>query len=145
MSTKYSLRIDGKTRLSPNFKIKEFRSRCSADEILIDPRLVKVLQHIRDALGRPVKINSGYRTPAHNARVGGSRTSQHMIGTAADIVSPGVSTVDLCRAAENALAAHGIAGGIILYNSFVHVDVRASRYRARNSNGRFTAVAGWAN
>jgi hypothetical protein len=141
---RYNLKTDRNKQLSAHFKVREFASKCGADEVLIDPRLVQVLQHMRDDLCRPININSGFRTPAHNARVGGSATSQHLLGTAADIRVVGVSTADLCKAAENALAKFGIAGGIILYHSFVHVDVRANRYRARNNNGRVTNVPGWA-
>ena len=47
---------------------------------------VNVLQPLRDALGTPLHINSGYRCPALNKSIGGAKTSQHMVGQAADIV-----------------------------------------------------------
>ena len=50
----------------------------------------KVLQPIREAFGKGVKVNSGYRHPEVNAAVGGSRTSDHCKGQAADIEIPGV-------------------------------------------------------
>jgi len=56
-----------------------------------------VLQPIRDHYKKPVIINSGYRSPAVNRAVGGTGTSQHSRGEAADIEIPGVSTVDLAR------------------------------------------------
>ena len=46
---------------------------------------VNVLDPVREALGGPVEITSGYRTPQTNALIGGSKTSQHMTGEAADI------------------------------------------------------------
>ena len=46
---------------------------------------VKVLQPIRDFYGKPVKVTSGYRSKALNTAVGGSQTSQHSHGEAADI------------------------------------------------------------
>lgn len=50
----------------------------------------KVLQPIREAFGKGVKVNSGFRHPEVNAAVGGSRTSDHCKGQAADIEIPGV-------------------------------------------------------
>lgn len=45
----------------------------------------KVLEPLREAMGRSMRVNSAYRGPAANAAVGGSKTSQHMSGEAADI------------------------------------------------------------
>ena len=44
-----------------------------------------VLQPLREFMGRPIKINSGYRSPKLNTKIGGSRTSSHMKGEASDI------------------------------------------------------------
>lgn len=57
----------------------------------------QVLQPIREAYGRGVKVNSGYRSPEVNAAVGGSRTSDHCRGQAADIEIPGVPNGDLAQ------------------------------------------------
>jgi zinc D-Ala-D-Ala carboxypeptidase len=56
-----------------------------------------VLQPVRDAYGRGVKVNSGFRHPDVNAAVGGSRTSDHCKGQAADIEIPGVANADLAQ------------------------------------------------
>jgi hypothetical protein len=58
---------------------------------------VHVLQPVRDHYGKGVKVNSGYRSPDVNARVGGSRTSDHTRGMAADIEIPGVSNHELAE------------------------------------------------
>lgn len=55
----------------------------------------KVLQPIRDHYGKGVKVNSGFRHPDVNAKVGGSRTSDHCRGMAADIEIPGVANAEL--------------------------------------------------
>ena len=60
-----------------------------------------VLQPIRDAYGRGVKVNSGFRHPDVNAAVGGSRTSDHTRGMAADIEIPGVANYDLAKYIED--------------------------------------------
>lgn len=54
-----------------------------------------VLQPLRTAYGRGIKVNSGYRAPEVNAAVGGSKTSDHCRGQAADIEIPGVPNYDL--------------------------------------------------
>lgn len=66
---------------------------------------VELLEAIRAKFG-PVKINSAFRGPSVNAAVGGSKTSQHMRGEAADIVAPSVSVEELHRwiCAESGLA-----------------------------------------
>ncbi len=55
----------------------------------------KVLQPVRDQYKTGVKVNSGYRSPDVNAKVGGSRTSDHCKGQAADIEIPGIANADL--------------------------------------------------
>lgn len=57
----------------------------------------KVLQPVRDHFGRGVKVNSGFRHPEVNAKVGGSKTSDHCRGQAADIEIPGVANADLAQ------------------------------------------------
>ena len=57
----------------------------------------KVLQPVRDAYQKGVKVNSGYRAPEVNAKVGGSKTSDHCKGQAADIEIPGVANADLAK------------------------------------------------
>lgn len=56
---------------------------------------VNVLQPVRDHYGKGVKVNSGYRSPEVNASVGGSKTSDHCKGFAADIEIPGVANKEL--------------------------------------------------
>lgn len=57
----------------------------------------KVLQPVRDHYGKGVKVNSGYRSPESNAAVGGSKTSDHCKGQAADIEIPGVPNAELAQ------------------------------------------------
>ena len=74
---------DSTRQLSPSFKVREFGCKGS-DVVLLDEELVVLLQCIREHFGKPVHITSGYRTAAHNAAVGGSKSSQHLLGRAAD-------------------------------------------------------------
>lgn len=57
--------------------------------------VINVLQPIRDHYKQPLKINSGYRSESLNTAIGGSKTSDHMQGFAADIEVVGTSNYDL--------------------------------------------------
>jgi len=67
------------------------------EEIALKILAVKVLQPIRDHYGKGVKVNSAYRSPESNAAVGGSKTSDHCKGQAADIEIPGVPNAELAQ------------------------------------------------
>lgn len=97
----------------------------------IHPRLFDVLDAIREKLGVPVYVTSGYRCPRHNKDVGGAKNSQHVIGTAADITYDGVDVDHLGRIAE-ACGADGI--GLYWSQGFVHVDVRGEWARWDENN-----------
>ena len=96
----YSLAKDGARQLAPGFKVREFRCRDGSDAIMIDQTLVVLLQAIREHFNKPITITSGYRTAAHNAAVGGAKSSQHLLGRAADIQVAGVSVEDVASYAE---------------------------------------------
>lgn len=67
-----------------NFKVSEFACKhCGGNEI--DQRVINMAQAIRDEIGVPIRINSGYRCPVHNANVGGVKSSNHTKGYAADL------------------------------------------------------------
>ena len=70
-----------------------------SDEVIQNLTILceQVLQPLRDAYGVGIKVNSGYRSPDVNAAVGGSRTSDHCKGQAADIEIPGVANADLAQ------------------------------------------------
>ena len=132
----YSLAKDGAKQLSPGFKVREFRCRDGSDAIIIDQTLVVLLQAIREHFGRAVVITSGYRTAAHNAAVGGSKSSQHLLGRAADFYVEGVPVAAVAAYAETLLPSRG---GIGRYpkdaahpkrsTGWVHIDTRAGKSR----------------
>ncbi len=117
----YSLKKDGNKKLSTNFKVKEFACKDGSDPIFIDSELVSVLQKIRSHFGKPVTITSAYRTPPHNSKEGGTTYSQHLYGKAADIKISGVTPKKVADYAETLLKN---CGGIGIYNTFTHIDVR---------------------
>ena len=139
MIEKYSKSANGNIKLSNNFLVKEFACHDGSDYILIDTELVKLLQNIRNHFNKPVTINSAYRNPTYNKRVGGVSNSQHTKGTAADIVVSGATPKEVAQYAEHLMPN---SGGIGLYKTFTHVDVRSSRARWQNY-GREIAVKGF--
>lgn len=122
----YSKSKDGTKQLTKNFKVREFACSDGSDVIFVSEGLVAVLQQIRSHFGKAVTINSGYRTVAKNKAVGGATYSQHLYGLAADIQVKGVSPKDVAAYAETLLPN---TGGIGIYNTFTHIDVRATKSR----------------
>ena len=136
----YSVKKDGNTYLKPNFKVKEFACNDGADTVLISDDLVGLLQNIRDHFGAAVTINSAYRTESYNKKIGGATKSQHVNGTAADIVVKGATPLEVAQYVEHIMPD---SGGIGVYQSFTHVDVRTSRSRWDNRSGKEVVVSGW--
>ena len=127
---------DGTRKLSANFTVAEFACKDGSDPVFVDSSLAALLQKIRDHFGRPVVITSGYRTAAHNAAVGGSKSSQHLLGRAADFYVEGVPVATVAAYAETLLPGRG---GIGRYpkdvahpkrmTGWVHIDTRAGKSR----------------
>ena len=133
MIRQYSLAKDGERRLAPDFKVRELRCKDGTDTVMVDEALTVVLQCIREHFGKPVVITSGYRTAAHNAVVGGAKSSQHLLGRAADIRVPGVSVEDVAAYAESLMPDWGGVGRYPVKagraTGWVHVDTRANKSR----------------
>jgi hypothetical protein len=95
--------------LSANFSLKELTKSDTATRLGIDNTpneetidnlktlCDKVLQPVRDHFGKTVTVNSGYRSPESNAAVGGSKTSDHCKGQAADIEIAGIPNAELAQ------------------------------------------------
>lgn len=93
--------------------------------------LAGVFELIRQLSGnKPLTVLSAYRTPAHNAKVGGAKHSQHLEGRAIDLRPPAGMTVEqfyiIIRKLPNVSAIRGIGR----YKTFVHVDVRPGSHLA---------------
>ena len=86
--------------------------------------LVLTLDSIREELGHPIRLSSIYRAEAYNSCIGGVVDSQHRKFTAADCVVGAASNMDLYAAAKRVRNSGVFVGGIGLYNTFVHIDVR---------------------
>ena len=128
----YSMTRDSTRQLSPSFRVREFACKGS-DVVLIDDELVVLLQCIREHFGKAVVITSGYRTATHNTAVGGAKSSQHLLGRAADIQVQGVSVEDVAAYAESLMPAWGGVGRYPVKagraKGWVHVDTRPNKSR----------------
>lgn len=93
----------------------------------IDVRLQNLLDELRERVGAPLTLSCCYRCPEHNAEVGGVPNSQHVLGTAADVLVPDGWTVDELADLAEEIGFDGI--GRYYDEEFVHVDTRG--YAAR--------------
>lgn len=115
----------------------------------VNPELRKMLDDLSGITGRETYVNSGYRSPAYNRKVGGARQSYHMSGQAADIDLSGYSPEQRKYIAAN-LARMG-AGGLITYSrspNMLHFDRRAqvdgkARYMHNYSNRNMGRAPDW--
>ena len=114
------LSVDGNKKITEHFKLKEFACK-NTEAIIISDKLCDILEAIRAHFEKPVIITSGYRTPEHNAKIGGAVKSQHMLGLAADIKIAGVKPADIASYARTLMPTYG---GIGIYSTFTHIDVR---------------------
>lgn len=113
---KFSVEKMGKTyRLARNFRLHEAQCSDGSDIVFVHPATLMLIQHLRDEFGA-IKVNSWYRTPSYNSRVG-TRNSKHMLGMAVDIV-PMKMSLDQFIVEVKQLP----IGGIGIYKSFVHLD-----------------------
>jgi uncharacterized protein YcbK (DUF882 family) len=127
-----------KMNLSPHFKRAELACKCCGRlpyESGVLPegdyhlRFISPLEELRKAAGFPFVVSSAYRCPLHNARVGGSKASRHMDGTAVDVQVYGERAFHLVR-----LASHLDWGGIGVAqrsstppdSRYIHIDRRGS-------------------
>ena len=123
----YSLAAEGAKQITPHFKVREFACSDGSDVVFVATSLVDILEAIRVHFGRPVTITSGYRTVSYNAGLkNSSKKSQHCNGLAADIKVEGHTPKEVYDYACSLLGDHG---GVGIYNTFVHVDVRAVKSR----------------
>ena len=92
--------------------------------VKVDTKLVNKLEKLRMLVNAPVTLTCGYRCPSHNTTVGGVSGSEHMEGTAADIIIGSLSPANVAKLAEKVSF-----NGIGTYPTFTHVDIRKKKAR----------------
>lgn len=120
--------------MTKNFQLSEFQCKSGAPmplsvRVNIE-RLANNLQALRDEVGKPITITSGYRSPAHNKAVGGAKNSQHLLGTAADFKVSGMTPIEVVEVIERLIAEGEMdEGGLKAYRSWVHYDCAGRKRR----------------
>ena len=114
-----------------NFRIQEFVCRCGCGmppeaRQNIEALVANVLDPLREAYGKPIYVNSGYRCEKHNAAVGGVPKSQHMLGQAADISvkSEKLKVKSELETLARIIVAQGKFDQLIIYPTFLHVSYK---------------------
>ena len=120
--------------MTNNFTLKEFESNdgseMPSDVYLNIVKLVGQLQFLRDYTGRAITVNSGYRSPEYNAKIGGVKNSQHLLGKAADITIEGLKPAEVYRIIDELIdMGLMLQGGLGSYKSFTHYDIRKTKAR----------------
>ena len=120
--------------MTKNFSKEEFDCNDGSEmPINIYHNMVKVanqLQILRNHLGKPIQINSAWRSEEYNASVGGVKDSQHIMGRAADISVRDLNPIEVYNTIEELIEKGDmLQGGLGLYDTFVHYDIRGERAR----------------
>ena len=121
-------------QLTTNFNLAEFACKDGTPvpkELIPNVQLLaNNLQVLRDHLGEPIHLNSGYRSPAHNEKVGGKKNSYHMKAMAGDLTCKSKTPKQLAAVIEKLIADRKMKqGGLGIYPGFVHNDVRGTKAR----------------
>lgn len=136
VQTVYVSKLGEDYKISEHFALKEMRCKDGSDKVLYSSELIDMLEKLRAYGGFTLTINSGYRTAAYNKKIGGATSSQHVKGTAADVIvkkdGAAIDAKKICCLCQT-LGIKGI--GYISANA-VHVDMRESgSYRGDERSG----------
>lgn len=124
-------------KLTDNFSRWEFECKDGSempDHVVFNTyKLSVALQTIRGCIGYPIAITNAYRSLEHNRSIGSKDTSQHIQGKAADLQVKEMSVLDLYETIETLIEwGHIPEGGLGIYNTFVHYDIRGTKARWDN-------------
>ena len=121
-------------KLTCNFSMSEFECNCGCkmpEDVKSNIiELADNLQVLRDFLNMPIKITNAYRCESKNKSVNGVKNSQHLLGKAADIQISNLSPKKVAEAISFLMENNSFKmGGLGLYNTFTHVDIRGKMAR----------------
>jgi uncharacterized protein YcbK (DUF882 family) len=121
-------------KITKNFSLEEFKCKDGSDipnDVL--PNIVELarnLEVLRTAINKPITINSGYRSPKYNAKIGGVKNSQHVKGKASDLRVSGMTPKEVALVIEGLIEQGKMKqGGIGIYPNFTHYDIRGVKAR----------------
>ena len=112
--------------LSVNFSRSEFACNCGCGFATVDVELLQLLEIIRQRFKKPIRISSASRCTDYNKLIGGGKASKHLQGIAVDINIKGVKPYDIYKFVDGHNPNNG---GIGLYSTFTHIDVRKTKAR----------------
>ena len=120
-------------KITNNFSLEEFECKCGCKmPEFVKKNIIELaenLQVIRDVVGK-LNLTNAYRCKEHNADVGGATNSQHLKGKAADVKSKEYDVLEVSKIIEGLIKSEKIEqGGIGIYNTFTHYDIRGARAR----------------
>jgi len=123
-----------RVQLTKDFYLDEFECRDKSDiNLEVFDNILELadnMQLIRDYLGKPITINSAYRSPKYNKKIGGAKLSQHIIGNACDFTVKGYTPDEVADKLEELIKDLTISqGGIGRYDTFTHYDIRGIKAR----------------
>lgn len=115
----------------PNFNLNEFHCKDGTPvPVEFHPYVVRIatnLQVLRNELKRPIVITSAYRTIDYNKKIGGAINSHHLRANAVDFKIQGYNTQFIALIIHKLMMEGRMAaGGIGIYGTFVHYDLRGS-------------------
>ncbi len=121
-------------QLTTNFNLIEFACHDGSpvpEELIPNVQeLANNIQVLRDCIGEALHVNSGYRTPSYNKKVGGKPLSQHLKAKASDLTAKSYTPKKLAAAIEKLIAEKKMKqGGLGIYPGFVHYDIRGTKAR----------------
>lgn len=121
-------------KLSNNFLLAEFNSKDGSEAPAKVVENLKILSEqleaLREYLGKPITVTSGYRSAQHNLKIGGALKSYHVLGMAADIRVRGIEPKKVAEAIEFLIKENQmLQGGIGVYKTWVHYDFRGRQMR----------------
>lgn len=119
--------MEGVRTISPHFGEHEVECRCGCGFLIVVPELLDAMEICRALAQKPIHVNSWCRCKKHNAKVGGEPNSQHLRGLAVDWWIDKFSPEMLYALARSVSAFR--YGGIGLYDTFIHTDVRKNGAR----------------
>lgn len=111
-------------KISKNFWLDEFHCKgkdCCGHLVKVESELIVLLQKLRKEVGKVIIVNSGYRCPEHNKKVGGQPNSYHLSGLAADVTVAKFDIRELARLANEVGFPTVIAYPRL---KFIHLDIR---------------------
>lgn len=127
-----------RVQITENFYLDEFTCKDQSDiplnvfkNILL---LAEEMQKIRNYFQKSITINSGYRSPSYNKKIGGASKSQHLLGTACDFTVSGYTSFEVSDIVEDLMQSEVIInGGLGEYDTFTHYDIRNTPARWNNT------------